>query len=120
MKEFNFIKGKFLERHKNIDEIEYLNLYVNTLINYNLDNDCNYSEKHHILPRCTFPEYENEKWNIIEIDYETHKLSHLYLFKAINDRKYQRPLNWMLKYYKNSEEISKAAKKGWVRLKNNK
>jgi len=79
-----------------------------------------YSEKHHILPRSTFPEYENEEWNIIELDYEDHKLSHLWIFKAINIRKYQRPLNWMMNYYKNSEETSNAAKKGWVKLKKDK
>jgi hypothetical protein len=117
MRDFNFLKDQFLNKHK-IDNIEYLHKYIYYLIDYKLDSD-EYTEKHHILPRSTFPQYENESWNIIEVDYETHKLSHLFLFKSINDRRYQRPLNWMMKYYKNRKEISNAAKKGWENLKRN-
>lgn len=117
MRNFNFIKDEFLKKHE-VDDIDYLNKYINCLIEYKLDEE-KYTEKHHILPRCTFPEFEKEIWNIIEVDYETHKLAHLYLFKSINDRRYQRPLNWMMSYYKNTEEISNAAKKGWINLKNN-
>jgi hypothetical protein len=47
-------------------------------------------------------------------------LVHLLLFKSINIRSYQRPLNCMLKTYKNKEEISNAAKNGWKNLKANK
>jgi hypothetical protein len=117
MIDFNFIKENFIEKHKTIDKIEYLDKYIKSIIEYKSNNQT-YVEKHHILPKSTFPELENESWNIIELDYETHKLVHLYLFKAINDRRYQRPLNWMMNYYKNSEEISNAAKRGWVNLKN--
>jgi hypothetical protein len=117
MRDFNFIKENFIQKHKTIDKIEYLDKYIKSIIEYK-SNDQKYIEKHHILPRSTFPELENESWNIIELDYETHRLAHLYLFKAINDRRYQRPLNWMMNYYKNSEEISNAAKRGWVNLKN--
>lgn len=117
MRNYEFIKGVILEKHKNIDSEEYLDKYIKILLEYRLCESDKYTEKHHILPRCSFPKYVNEKWNIIEIDYETHKLSHLYLFKAINDRMYQRPLNWMMNYYKDSEETSRAAKRGWVKLK---
>jgi hypothetical protein len=117
MREYNFLTEEFLKKHENIDNIEYLHKYIKSIIEYK-SKDRTYVEKHHILPRCTFPQYENELWNIIEVDYETHKLLHLYLFKSINDRRYQRPLNWMMNYYKNSEEISNAAKRGWINLKN--
>lgn len=120
MREFNFLKDIFIKKHKNIDNLEYLEKYINFLINYKISESVEYSEKHHILPRSTFSEFENESWNIIELDYENHKLVHLWLFKAINIRTYQRPLNWMMNYYKNSEETSNAAKKGWINLKNNK
>lgn len=119
MIDFDFIKESFTKKHKNIDNYEYLDKYINFFKSYNIKEEFNYSERHHILPRSSFPEFENDSWNIIELDYESHKLVHLYLFKAINDRRYQRPLNWMMNYYKNSEEISNAAKKGWVNLKNN-
>lgn len=117
MKDYEFIKGKIIERHRSVDSNKYLDKYIKFLLNYELDNSV-YTEKHHILPRSTFPEYENESWNIIELDYESHRLVHLWLFKSINIRKYQRPLNWMMNYYKNSDEISSAAKRGWVNLKN--
>jgi hypothetical protein len=118
MKDYDFLKVEFIKKHGSIDNYEYFNKYINFLIEYKL-NDFTYSEKHHILPRCTFPNYENESWNIVEIDYESHRLVHLWLFKSINDRKYQRPLNWMMNYYKNSLETSNASKRGWKRLKSN-
>jgi hypothetical protein len=121
MKDFNFLKNKFSEKHT-IDNIEYLEKYLKLLLEYKIyinESDI-YTEKHHILPRSIFPEYEKESWNIVELSYEDHVDAHLYLFKAINNRTYQRPLNWMLNQYKNREEISNAAKKGWVNLKKDK
>lgn len=88
MREYNFIKDSFLVKHKDID----LDKYINFLLNYNLDININYTEKHHILPKSAFPEYINEEWNIIELSYDDHKNVHLWIFKAINCRKYQRPL----------------------------
>jgi len=117
MRDFKFIKKLFIERHEIINKVEYLDKYIDFIINYRVLENIDYVEKHHILPRSTFPELENESWNIIELDYKSHKLAHLYLFKAINDRRYQRPLNWMMSYYKNSEEISNAARKAWINLK---
>jgi hypothetical protein len=120
MRNYEFIRDKFLQKHSKIDNENYLDRYINFLINYKLNNNESdvYTEKHHILPRCTFPEYENESWNIVELEYTDHVNAHLYLFKSINIRSYQKPLNWMMKSYKNSEEISNAAKKGWEKLKN--
>ena len=117
MRDFKFLKEELTKKHEVIDNSEYLDKYINLLLNYEVGG-LEYSEKHHILTRSVFPEFENESWNIIEIDYVSHKLAHLYLFKAINDRRYQRPLNWMMNYYKNSEEMSNASKRGWVNLKN--
>lgn len=119
MNNFNFIKEQFINKHKVIDNEYYLNMYLNFLLDYKLifnDSD-DYTENHHILPRSVFPEFINEEWNIIKLKYEDHKLAHLWLFKAINIRTYQRPLNWMMSYYKNKEELSNAAKKGWEKLK---
>ena len=118
MRDYNFLKNKFSEKHT-IDNIEYLEKYLKLLLEYKIECD-EYTEKHHILPRSAFPEFENEDWNIVELKYKDHVEAHLYLFKSINIRKYQRPLNWMLNQYKNREEISKAAKIGWTNLKNDK
>lgn len=120
MRNYEFIKKQFLEKHKTIDNYEYLDKYINHLISYKLDSKVEYVEKHHILPRCFFPEFKDEEWNIIELNYEDHKKAHLWIFKAINNRSYQRPLNWMMSNYKNKEELSNAAKKGWINLKNDK
>lgn len=119
MRAYEFIRDQFLQKHSEIDNEDYLEKYISFLINYKIDNELDvYTEKHHILPRCTFPEYESETWNIIQLDYEHHKLVHFWLFKSINIRSYQKPLNWMMKSYKNSGEISKAAKEGWKKMKN--
>lgn len=115
---FEFIKNQLTNKHK-VDNYEFLDKYINFLFNYKLETN-EYTEKHHILPTSVFPEFKNESWNLIELSYEDHKLCHLWLFKSINIRKYQRPLNWMFNLYKNTEEISNAAKKGWEKLKNNK
>jgi hypothetical protein len=119
MRDYNFLKNMFLEKNK-IDNIEYLEKYIKLMIEYKLLESEDYTEKHHILPRSVFPEFENEDWNIIELKYEDHVNAHLYLFKSINIRQYQRPLNWMLNQYKNREEISNSAKIGWINLKNDK
>jgi len=120
MRNYEYIKRLFLEKHESIDNCEYLDKYINFLINYKLDDNIDYTEKHHILPKCFFPEYKDDEWNIIELSYEDHKVVHLWIFKAINNRTYQRPLNWMMNYYKNKQETSNASKKGWMNLKSNK
>ena len=120
MKDYNFIMEQFKFKHSEIDSQDYLEKYINFLVNYEQKVFEEYSEKHHILPRSTFPEFENAEWNIVNLKYEDHRLVHLWLFKSINERVYQRPLNFMMKEYKNSEEISKAAKRGWIKLKKNK
>ena len=119
MRDFDFLKKEFLKKHEHINDSNYLEKYINYLINYNsiLTTD-EYTEKHHILPRCNFPEFSDESWNIVELKYQDHKLVHLWLFKSINIRSYQKPLNWMMNQYKNSQEISNAAKNGWKKLKN--
>lgn len=121
----NFIEEELKNKHF-IDSDEYLNKYINHI--FDIINDLYYIEnldkttvieKHHILPVSNFPEYKNEKWNIVKLSYHDHSIVHLFLYKAINIRSYQRPLNWMFNKYKNKEELSRAAKRGWIKLKNN-
>lgn len=120
MKEFNFILNEFKTKHNEIDSYDYMGKYINFLVNYDSDilSDV-YYETHHILPRSTFPKYKDEPWNMVHLKYEEHKLVHLWLFKSINIRSYQKPLNFMIKEYKNSEELSNATKRGWLKLKLN-
>jgi len=82
MRKFNFLKDSFIKKHKCIDNSEYLDKYINFLIDYKISESVEYVERHHILPRSTFPEFENESWNIIELDYDNHRLAHLWLFKS--------------------------------------
>lgn len=121
MRTYQFIREQFLQKHSEIDNEYYLNKYILFLIEYKLNQNSNYTEKHHILPRSTFPEYESQSWNIVQLEYEDHKLVHQWLFESINIRSYQRPLNWMKNYSnKDSQLISNAAKRAWINLKNNK
>jgi hypothetical protein len=98
----------------------HLEEYIDFLLNYTYDNE-SYSEVHHILPRSKYPEYITESWNMIRLKYEDHIKAHEILFKAYNNRAYQRTLNFMnSKVYKDSDLVSAAAKKGWETLKNDK
>lgn len=41
---------------------------------------------HHVFPRDTFPEYENELWNLISLSYEAHGMMHDRNTNALTDR----------------------------------
>jgi hypothetical protein len=116
---FDHIRKEFESKHS-IDDVHVLEKYINFLLEYKLEETDTYTEKHHILPFSTFPEYKDEIWNLVELKYEDHKLVHLWLFESINIRTYQRPLNFMIPQYKDSKMTSNAAKKGWINLKNDK
>lgn len=101
------------------DSIEFLNEYLDFTLNYVSTCD-GYSENHHILPRSLFKDYKNDSWNIVNLLYSDHVFSHELLANAYINRATLRPLNFMKSQTsKNTELISKAAKKGWIKLKNN-
>ena len=85
-----------------------------------------YTEQHHILPRCIFPNYKNTKlfpWNIVNLSYAKHLEAHQYLAESYPIRPLMRPLNFMLKRIdKQSEKyhnlLSEAAKTSWLKFKN--
>lgn len=119
---FEFILDQFIQRHEEIDDISTLKKYIKFLLSYDLNENLNlYCEKHHILPVATFPEFKNQVWNLVKIPYVIHVKVHEYLFKAINLRVYQRTLNFMKTntLEKDTEMLSRAAKRGWKTLKNN-
>lgn len=45
------------------------------------DENYVYYERHHILPRCWFPEFEKEKWNLVFLTAHEHYICHRLLAK---------------------------------------
>jgi hypothetical protein len=101
------------------DSLGFLKEYLEFTLNYSNTSN-KYSENHHILPKSQFPEYLNEKWNIVNLVYEDHVFAHELLFLAYNNRSNHRPLQFMRSQIsKDSKLISKSSKKGWISLKSN-
>lgn len=79
-----------LHRRTDLRSVRHLILYVK-IIKHFVDNpevkDGSWShEKHHILPRKLWPEFEKEVWNIVVLPTKAHYLSHYLLFKAFSNR----------------------------------
>jgi hypothetical protein len=115
-----FIKNNFLEKHGYPNNIDFLEQYLDFIDNYILEENNEYFEVHHILPRSEFPEFINEEWNKIKLKYQDHVRCHELLFMSFNIRSYQRPLNYMNSgFIKNKEALSNCAKKGWENFRKN-
>jgi hypothetical protein len=114
------IKNHLINKHGEPNDTssleEYL-LLISTDKNYPKDEYC---ENHHILTRSQFPEFINEKWNIVRLSYPDHVNAHILLYKSFNLRTYQSCLRYMSKDFKNSEMLSIASKKGWEIFKQDK
>jgi len=116
----DFILNSLLSKHVICDDYNSLDLYLDLCTNYNeVISDDDYCEIHHILPRVFFPEYTNESWNKVVLKYEDHKKAHSLLFDSFNIRTYQKPLLFF-RYKKSKKQISNAARRGWVNLRNDK
>jgi hypothetical protein len=48
-----------------------------------VSKECNddYVEKHHILPKCLFPEYDKCEWNLVKLSARKHFIAHMLLFR---------------------------------------
>lgn len=58
-----------------------------------------YSEIHHILPRCKFPQFENlniYNWNSVSLNYNNHIKAHYLLAKSYPIAQFTKPMNMML------------------------
>ena len=64
----------------NID-IDSLKKYLTLVMNYKTDEI--YTELHHILPKSLFPQYKNDKWNLVRLSAKDHFYAHYYLHKAL-------------------------------------
>lgn len=78
-------------------------------------------ERHHILPRCLFPEHANDLWNLVSLDATDHKMAHLLLAKAYPINQFIYPLRWMHdseeSYAAYIELKRKAVKSWWINFK---
>jgi hypothetical protein len=83
----------------------WLNRYIK-LIQANFDNE-EYSEKHHILPKSIFPEYEYSSWNIVKLPYRAHFLAHLFLAKGTKNQKLNFAFTKMCEFSKSSWKNSR-------------
>lgn len=63
--------------------------YIDFCMEKSLDKHIKHqTERHHILPKSIFPEYENKsrnKWNITYLSYEDHYIAHSIIIEAIKD-----------------------------------
>lgn len=66
--------------------------------------DVEYYERHHVLPKCIFPEYKKETWNIVLLTPREHFICHLLLTKMTKGlSKYQ--MIYALKMFMNIRKI---------------
>lgn len=121
MKTKSFLKNALIHKHGNPDDEKALDDYLTLMLNPPIFETGDYSEKHHILTRSQFPEFINDDWNLTELLYEDHIKAHELLFQAFNLRTYQYPLYFMKNGWddKDTEMVSNASKKGWIKLKSN-
>lgn len=113
----NFFIDKFLQKLGTPNNFDNLSEYINTVFSHSL-NESSYSEVHHILPRCIFPEFVDCEWNLIRLNYEYHILVHKLLSESYPIKQFLNPLRFM-KENVSSEIHSMSSKSGWIRFKNN-
>ena len=85
MKDFIIEKLNTLKVKNNDKLIEYVDFCCNNNIG---KHHKNVTEKHHILPKSLFKEFEDlsiHKWNATFITYENHYIAHSLLFEAFYD-----------------------------------
>ena len=85
-------KDEILNYSNNINT-KYLNKYLQLVSKSTLDS--NY-ERHHILPKKLFPQYANDKDNIVRLTYSDHLLAHVYLYLIFNEINMCFALNLMI------------------------
>lgn len=63
-----------------VRNIDYIDRYIEHTSKNNISS--NYTEKHHILPKSVFPEFKNEKWNIVKLSGRDHFIAHYLLMES--------------------------------------
>lgn len=84
----NELKTKLLETNVFIDN-DYLDLYIDLVLNHAVEKKKFKTQCHHILQRAYFLHFnlpvDNSKENIVELEYKYHVLAHYYLIKCTID-----------------------------------
>jgi len=98
-------KEKFKELDDQFDEL-LLDEYIQFVNNFNYSGDL-YSEQHHILPRCAFPNFAKESWNLVNLKYSDHIKAHILLAKSFPHRRdFSRPLNFLKEYFNEDDRLA--------------
>ena len=91
---------------------ESLNSYLECINgSYELDG---YFEKHHILPKCLFPEYANESWNIKKLPYSVHAKAHVLLHRMYRHPGLTLAAKFMYKAVEDPEYYDEYIKFKWM------
>lgn len=68
--------------------MNYEKIYYDLILKRKLHPSQGYTEKHHILPKCIFPEYKSfskNPWNMVRLTAREHFIAHLLLAKMYPD-----------------------------------
>ena len=84
-------KNEFLEKDSNLS-VHYLDRYISVL--GSLEGYDGEGEKHHILPKSIWPEYEDDKWNKRKIPTRWHYLIHWILLKIFRKENLQHKMSF--------------------------
>jgi hypothetical protein len=85
-----------LEQHKPFLNNKYTKWYLSIV---SKECDDNYVERHHILPRCLFPQYAKSEWNIVKLSARKHYIVHVLLYRMFekNTKQYGKMLTASLR-----------------------
>ena len=61
------------------DSNRYIDKYFQIIEKYREGMDADIVERHHILPKSMFPQYEKESWNLITLSLKAHFICHMLL-----------------------------------------
>lgn len=81
---------------------KYTKWYYDIVLNaqYRSKNNNSYYESHHVLPKCIFPEFKKEKWNLVLLTAREHFICHLLLTKMTENKNRYRMLQAAVSFTK--------------------
>lgn len=75
-------------RHQDKASIEKIKIYVDFCISNSVERVVKLTERHHVLPKSTFPEFKSTKENIVNLSLSNHIRAHILLMEAIPCSRY--------------------------------
>jgi len=90
-----------LELHKPFLNNKYAKWYMQIV---SKESDESYTETHHILPKCLFPQYEKSKWNLVKLSARQHFIVHVLLVKIFENLEAQRKMSWAVQRLKGNNK----------------